>query len=86
MPEIAEAVAGTALDPYAHTSRIADRLAAFKTKDFVSLPIFNDLVQQMDLLRLTSSRLPVGEPRDGMSIALCSGVGKTPQTRVESTL
>ena len=77
MAEIAEAIAGTALDPYAHTSRIADRLAAFKTKDFVSLPIFNDLVQQMDLLRLTSSRMPVGEPRDGMCIALCSGVGKT---------
>lgn len=77
MSEIAEATAGVAPDPYAHTASMAGKLAAFKTKDFVSLPVLNDLVKQMDLLRLTSSLMPIREPRDGMCIALPSGVGKT---------
>lgn len=59
------------------TARIAGKIAAFKNKDFIPLPVLVNLVKEMDVVRQTGALLEPGVQHDGMCVCLPSGVGKS---------
>ena len=59
------------------TARVAGKLAAFKNKDFIRLPVLVTLIKEMDVLRQAGALLAPGVQHDGMCVCLPAGVGKS---------
>lgn len=59
------------------TARVASKLAAFKNKDMIGLPILVTLIKEMDVLRQSGALLEPGVQHDGMCVCLPAGVGKS---------
>jgi len=68
-------------DDYDHTARVARHRAAFKNIETIRLPVMNNFVKEMDILRQACLLQAPGSPRDGMCVRLPSGVGKTTAAR-----
>lgn len=59
------------------TARVACKIAAFKNKDLIPLPVLVTLVKEMDVMRQAGALLEKGVQQDGMCVCLPSGVGKS---------
>lgn len=59
------------------TARVAGKIAAFKNKDLIRLPVLVTLVKEMDVVRQAGALLAPGVQQDGMCVCLPSGVGKS---------
>lgn len=59
------------------TARVAGKIAAFKNKDLIPLPVLVTLVKEMDVVRQAGKLLAPGVQQDGMCVCLPSGVGKS---------
>lgn len=62
---------------YEATTRVANKIAAFKNKAPIPVPVLVNFVKEIDVLRQAGALLAPGVQQDGMCVCLPSGVGKS---------